>query len=487
MAYFRCGQGAGGNELKILITTTDTSLYGQTITISKDGSTVGTTTFDNQGEAEYTVDEAGLYTVSCGGASESVLVEDEYEVSLSAIPDGSTVTPVNDIQTWLNCAGIFNKTTYTTLSEVLADTTTLLALINSQNAVDYMVRSHDWCDDVCADATAMTYIGANNYAADTLLADDNPGLVPTMTSETTPEGEVLFSSRHPNYPAVYAPYKAFDRNESTCFSTIESIDTYYIAYQFTSPKSVKKMTTLISSQNANTYYDFAVFAGNTINDLVQISEQQRVQATEANRSVKTFVLTDDNSYTIYAIKILDSNTSSVGGADYGFAPWEIKFYAKDGSWLESICNSTYFESVLNVKVPTMTSDTTPSGQCYSTPACSSSYPAYRVFDGNDSTEGSMGTAYKTAMGYYRFTAPVKVQKFDCLTIYETTKLTVKYSDDGTNWNDAAEYSVLNVSNKLTFAINVAMNAHPYWGVERQSSTGRGSSFYTIQFYGRAAS
>jgi hypothetical protein len=33
----------------------------------------------------------------------------------------------------------------------------------------------------------------------------------------------------------------------------------------------------------------------------------------------------------------------------------------NSSWLSAICSSTYFESVLNVKIPTMTSNTAPSG------------------------------------------------------------------------------------------------------------------------------
>ena len=54
------------------------------------------------------------------------------------VPEGSTVTPTDDIQTWLACASITDKT-YTTLNEVLADSTTLLALMSNNNAADYLL------------------------------------------------------------------------------------------------------------------------------------------------------------------------------------------------------------------------------------------------------------------------------------------------------------------------------------------------------------
>ena len=148
--------------------------------------------------------------------------EDKWINSGSApgpvVPEGSTVTPTDDIQKWLACAGITDKT-YTTLNEVLADSTTLLALISSNNASDYLVRSTTWASGLTADSTAMTDIGANDYCAETLLADSTwcnaicnstyfesvlTTKVPTMTSNTTPSGECLYDSESYNRYAWYA-------------------------------------------------------------------------------------------------------------------------------------------------------------------------------------------------------------------------------------------------------------------------------------------
>jgi hypothetical protein len=79
-------------------------------------------------------------------------------------------------------------------------------LVSSNNAADYMARSTSWASSVTANASAMTKIGANDYCADKLLADSTwrnaicnstyfenvlTAKTPTMTSNTTPSGEVF--------------------------------------------------------------------------------------------------------------------------------------------------------------------------------------------------------------------------------------------------------------------------------------------------------
>lgn len=86
------------------------------------------------------------------------------------VPDGKTVTPINDVETWLSCAEL-QSTGYTTLQEVLADSSVLLAVIAADNAVDYLVRSTDFATDICANQNAIMAIDSSNYASDTLFAD----------------------------------------------------------------------------------------------------------------------------------------------------------------------------------------------------------------------------------------------------------------------------------------------------------------------------
>lgn len=164
----------------------------------------------------------------------------------SFIPSGKTVTPVNDVSTWLSCAE--RSESYTELSQVLADTTVLTALLQSNNANDYLARSTAWASDVCADSTAMTIIGANDYCADTLLADNtwcnaicNSAYfesvlnikVPEMTSNTTPSGEVFYSSmdsRSPNPWHVFNSTNYGQSYENGWMS--EEFTGAYIGYEF---------------------------------------------------------------------------------------------------------------------------------------------------------------------------------------------------------------------------------------------------------------
>lgn len=180
--------------------------------------------------------------------------------------DGKTILPTDDIQTWLKCGGIKDKS-YTTLSQVLADTTTLLALINNNNASDYLVRSTTWASDITADNTAMTDIGANNYCANTLLADSTwrtaicnstyfesvlNAKVPAMTSNTTPSGVVSASTE---YSGDYEAYRLFNRTSGYWSSKQDSTTNQYIEYEFTESLSIKCVTiTNNNDPNYPTYF-----------------------------------------------------------------------------------------------------------------------------------------------------------------------------------------------------------------------------------------
>jgi hypothetical protein len=187
-----------------------------------------------------------IYDGTAATVYESVEVDTvkEYSVDLrQQIPEGSTAVPTDVIQTWLNCAGIFDKN-YTTIAQVLSDSTTLSALIASNNAADYMARSTTWASDVVADSTAMSYIGLNNYCSDALLAvaDWVTAIcnstyfesvinvkVPTMTSNTTPSGVASASTI---YGSGYEAYRAFDNDASTFWSAAASDANKWVKYYF---------------------------------------------------------------------------------------------------------------------------------------------------------------------------------------------------------------------------------------------------------------
>ena len=147
------------------ISTDIESLYNRQITVTKNSSTVGTTTFDSTGHATFSVHSVGTYKVSATDnlsktyeTDVDVTEETTYTVEFIDAIDGATVEPTDDITTWLKCANIEDPSV-TTLADVLANRSLFETLIANSNACNYMARSTTWA-----------------------LAE---GLVPTMTSNTT--------------------------------------------------------------------------------------------------------------------------------------------------------------------------------------------------------------------------------------------------------------------------------------------------------------
>ena len=322
----------------LYITTPNSVLYGQQITIKNSSDeTVGTTSFGGSGTATFVVKEPDTYTASVtyGGntfsASANVTAQQTYNLTISLIPNGATVTPTDVIQTWLQCAGIFNKT-YTTISQVLADNTTLLALISDTNAVDYMARSTTWANAVVANQTAMGYIGNNNYCANKLLANSTwltaicnstyfesvlNVKVPIMTSNTAPSG-VVSASAEPNAPNMMA-WKAFDGqygNQDTWYGG--SAGTGWIQYKFSSKMYAKKC--VIKNRDNSTNKDcrvhtFKIQASNDGTNWTDITGTiDRGSASDAGSYETTHVISTSNTkYQYWRLNIL-SSWSGVGVA-----------------------------------------------------------------------------------------------------------------------------------------------------------------------------
>lgn len=564
-----------------------------------------------------------------------VVVDDVkiYEIAGRVVPDGRTVTPTDDVQTLLNCANIWDKD-YTTLTELMADTTTLASVINSNNAIDYLVRSktfiksealvpvmmsnttpsgeasassvysssdmhqpykafdgnsntmwytannvgnaqiryqlpsaklvkratvrpyysgtgvvgcalksftikgsHDgttWSEPLYTSATlsnaeqtvdcalnnttfyeyyevdctgsyrsdgeiliveiqfyselgitensnAMSYIGLNNYASNTLLGDVNPTIIPIMTSDTTPSGQAIASSEPTSGGTTFYAYKAFDGNLSTLWASSEVSPTYnYIGYKFPSQKRVRKATVIF---NQNTTYTLqGSNDGSTWTNIVSGI------ATAFVKKEDTF----DVNYQYYRYY----NVASSSGL--GQSVEEITFHAYTTGWLEGICNSTYFESVLNVKVPTMTSNTTPSGECFGLPANTTSSPLqpYRSFDGNNSTyfyngsgdisSGNVGYKYPASKKIYFVKAKIGMVGG---TPPQSIDFTYGVSDDNSTWESATtlRFSMtgnLNTPNEMQMIANNP-SSHLHHRIYFYNNTiSRAVGFTELQFYGR---
>lgn len=214
----------------------------------------------------FTVFETGTYVITATDGvhtkTTTVVITTDGQtesVTLNYVPDGSTVTPINDVPTWLQCADITDKS-YTTLSEIFADSTTLSALIADNNATNYLVRSTDWTTSVCSNSGAMTYIGLNNYCSNTLIADDDwctainasaymesvlNVKIPIMTSDNEPSG-LSFGT---GLLVGYYSFTAFAGDGYT-----SAVDTGgFVGYKFDSPVKIclAKVFALVDPDDAS--------------------------------------------------------------------------------------------------------------------------------------------------------------------------------------------------------------------------------------------
>ena len=272
----------------------------------------------------FTVHSAGTYTITATDGvatdTETVVITTNGQsesVSLSFIPEGSTVLPVNDVQILLHCADIWDKS-YTTIAALISDTTSLSRVIASNNAIDYLVRSTSFASSMCANQTAMTYIGANNYAANTLLANTtwrtpicNSSYfekvlnvkIPVMTSATTPSGSVSATA----YESDYYPYHAFDFSTNEAWIPVWHPNDYgaqWITYAFPGVKKIYKYTMAMYTEYANGL-DSAVLQGSTNN-----SSFSNLVNVSGKWSTKTGIISGNiTGYRYYRLYIGKNNSS----------------------------------------------------------------------------------------------------------------------------------------------------------------------------------
>lgn len=161
----------------LTVNTTEDTLFGKTVTATNEAKTVSGT-FSGSGSATLQIPWIGLTTVtSTDGTDTADDTADvtaymaTYSTQITFIPDGETVTPIDDVSILLKCAGIKDKN-YTTMEEVLADDEVMSDITMDENSMKYLARSTGFADDVCANETFMTYLGQSPYVDGTVLNSD---------------------------------------------------------------------------------------------------------------------------------------------------------------------------------------------------------------------------------------------------------------------------------------------------------------------------
>ena len=78
----------GGGELHgatLAVSTTESTLFGQTVTLTLNGASVATTVFDDNGTCSFVVQNPGTYTITCGEANKDVTVTGDNVVNKTVI------------------------------------------------------------------------------------------------------------------------------------------------------------------------------------------------------------------------------------------------------------------------------------------------------------------------------------------------------------------------------------------------------------------
>lgn len=163
----------------------------------------------------------------------------------------------------------------------------------------------------------------------------------------------------------------------------------------------------------------------------------------------------------------------------------------DSTWFTAICNSTYFEKVLNVKVPTMTSDTKPSGQVIYKGTSSQAFGVtygYYAFDKSTSSSKYYQNDNTTPIYLgYKFPKAVRIVKafmVDNASFHnQNPSITIQGSNDGNNWENIHTFTWENNNTETVF-----QNDKSYQWYRFLANKGNyGSDIFMVleaQFYGR---
>lgn len=161
----------------LTVNTTEDTLFGKTVTATNEVKTVSGT-FSDSGSATLQIPWIGLTTVTSTDGTDTAddtvdvtAYMATYSTQITFIPDGETVTPIDDVSILLKCAGIKDKN-YTTMEEVLADNEVMSDITMDENSMKYLARSTGFADDVCANETFMTFLGQSPYVDGTVLNSD---------------------------------------------------------------------------------------------------------------------------------------------------------------------------------------------------------------------------------------------------------------------------------------------------------------------------
>ena len=306
------------------------------------------------------------------------------------------------------------------------------------------------------------------------------GLVPTMTSNTAPEGEAFASNE---YGSGYEAYKAFDLNVSTNWGTTENkrIDAH-IGYHFVNPVKVKKIYMLAVNSNGSStcrFKDFVIEASNNGTNYEVLYSGTYSITTSANEG-NIYTLSNDDAYLYYRVRQLGDNYTTHNSTGL----FTLQFYGEPTLWQPKGL------------VPVMTSNTTPYGEAFASDIYNNndSYAPWRMFNALD--DGWVSNHYKeTSPSYtvgYKFVNPTCVRRFKIQVPNASPReFDLVASNDGSTWHPLQSYvidSVPTAGDIFYFDVDEYNSYYIHYQLKIKTSYGYNNincaGLNELQFYGR---
>lgn len=165
-----------------------TDLAGQEVIIKRYDSDYMKATLDSTGSIEVEVTPKSKYRVTSNDADLSKRSQD-IEVGTGDLVNvelsyrkyiGKDVLPVDDVPTWLACHPTAGSYKYTTMEQVLKDSTCLIALLSNQNSLDYLMRSRILFEQLAGNKSAALQFSSMTMCNNALR--DTPAMIPIATA-----------------------------------------------------------------------------------------------------------------------------------------------------------------------------------------------------------------------------------------------------------------------------------------------------------------
>lgn len=206
-------------------------------------------------------------------------------------------------------------------------------------------------------------------------------LVPIMTSNTAPYGEVIRDSDHSS--GSYKSYYAFDGKDDTRWHASKTTNAW-IGYKFETLTKINKIMIQPYCETTDGRVKNFIVQGSNDN-LTYIDLYNGI--AENSGETQYFEFENEKHYLYYRVLIIDGYMSS---GSIGVT--ELQFY---GTQLRAL-------------IPAMTGDTTPSGEVSASSYYNDDYVAWHAFDNDNSTAWvSAETQTDTFWVQYKFNSPKK--------------------------------------------------------------------------------